>query len=299
MTRDVRKTLLDVAEPTAPRADPRSACLVVIYGKPLGHRIPLGAQTYVCGREVDCDLPLDDERVSRRHAQILWTGQGFVVEDLGSTNGTFVNNGAVQRGPLNHGDQLKIGRTIFKFIFGDSAEAQYHEVIYQLMTNDGLTRALNKRSFEETLRREISRAQRYRRPLSLLMFDIDHFKSINDRHGHMAGDEILRQLGNLVLQSIRREDTFGRVGGEEFAVLVPEGPLEGARQLAERLRLLVERGSFEFQNETIRVTCSFGVGELAAGDEEPEQAARELTATADRRLYAAKGGGRNRVVAAD
>jgi diguanylate cyclase (GGDEF)-like protein len=288
--------MLDVASPPRAVHDPHSAYLVVIYGDELGRRLPLGIQATTYGREPDCDVQLDDERVSRRHAQVLWTGQGFLVKDLGSTNGTFINNAAVEQSPLNHGDQLKIGRSIFKLIYGDSAEAQYHEVIYQLMTQDGLTGAQNKRSFEETLGREISRALRYERPLALILFDIDHFKTINDEHGHMAGDEVLRQLGALVQQSVRREDVFGRIGGEEFALLVPEGASDGAELLAERLRAAIERSSFPFESLVIRVTCSFGVSTLAPGDESPEQMGAAMMKNADRRLYAAKGSGRNRVV---
>jgi diguanylate cyclase (GGDEF)-like protein len=268
----------------------------VIYGDDLGKRMGLGIESVVYGRDADCDVVLDDERVSRRHAQLLWTGLGFVVKDLGSTNGTFVNNEAIEQRPLNDGDQLKIGRTIFKFLHGGSAEAQYHEVIYQLMTNDGLTKAQNKRFFEETLQREISRARRYERPLALLLFDIDHFKAINDEHGHMAGDEVLRQLGARMQESIRREDVFGRIGGEEFALLVPEGTIDGGHLLAERLRMIIERSSFTFEGKSIRVTCSFGVSCLEADDLAPDQAAMLMMKTADRRMYAAKNSGRNRVV---
>jgi diguanylate cyclase (GGDEF)-like protein len=288
--------VLDVGGPVRTDHDPQSACLVVIYGDELGKRLALGIGTVTYGREPDNDVQLDDERVSRRHAQILWTGHGFIAKDLGSTNGTFVNNAAIEQCPLNDGDQLKIGRTIFKFLQGDSAEAHYHKVIYELMTNDGLTRAQNKRFFEETLQREISRARRYNRPLAMLLFDIDHFKAINDEHGHMAGDEVLRQLGTRVQQSIRQEDVFGRIGGEEFALLVPEGTIDGGHLLAERLRMIIERASFDFEAKTIRVTCSFGVCSLEADDLPPDQAAAQMMKTADRRMYAAKNSGRNRVV---
>lgn len=299
MAEEQRTTVLDIAGPTPSDRDPKAACLVVIYGDELGKRVALGPDKLTCGREAENAVQLDDERVSRRHAEIVWNGSDFVVIDQGSTNGTFINNVAIERTKLRHGDQLKIGRTIFKFLHGNTAEAQYHEVIYQLMTNDGLTKAYNKRYFEQALQREISRARRYRRPLGLLLLDLDHFKRINDEHGHMAGDEVLRQFAGLVSRSIRREDLLGRIGGEEFAVLIPEGTTAGAQLFAERLRELVNDAAFEFEGEQIRVTCSFGFAELPAADLDPEQTAAAMYKNADRRLYAAKKAGRNRVVVED
>ena len=292
--RDHRATLVTTSQlPGPPRAEAGSACLVVIYGPELGKRIPLGQQPIECGRAIQTDIPLDDDAVSRRHARIAWTGSGYQVRDLGSTNGTYVNDQPVQEQTLRDGDQIKIGRSIFKFIFGGNIELSYHEEIYRLMTFDGLTRIYNKRSFDEALEREVSRSRRYQRYLSLVVFDIDHFKKINDTRGHLAGDAVLRQMSALVSANVRREDMLARVGGEEFAVLVPEVAMEGARILAEKIRALVERSSFKFEDQPIPVTASFGVACL-----EPNMrlSAAELFHAADERLYAAKNAGRNRVM---
>jgi diguanylate cyclase (GGDEF)-like protein len=275
------------------KADPDSACLVVIYGADLGKRIPLGTADVDCGRTTQNVIPIEDDAVSRRHARFSWTGSGYVVTDLGSTNGTFVNDASVRERALRDGDQVKIGHTIFKFISGSHVELSYHEEIYRLMTFDGLTNIHNKRSFESSIEREVSRSHRYRRPLSLILFDIDHFKKINDEYGHLAGDAVLRQLAALVVANVRREDIASRVGGEEFALLLPEIALEPARQVGEKLRALVERTPCRFEETSIPMTVSFGVAELAAT---PPMGAKELYGIADERLYAAKRAGRNRVV---
>ena len=291
---DPRATLhTAVHSVSAPRIDLSSACLVVIYGVDLGRRIPLDARVIECGRSMSTDLPLDDDAVSRHHARFASTGTSYLVTDLGSTNGTFVNDASVRERTLRDGDQIKIGHTIFKFICGGNIELSYHEEIYRLMTFDGLTQAHNKRAYEAAIEREISRGHRYRRPLSLVLLDIDLFKKINDECGHLAGDAVLRQLAGLIMANVRREDTLARVGGEEFALILPELERAPARHVAEKLRALVERTPCRFEEQVIPITASFGVAELAL---EPAMPATELYRVADERLYEAKRGGRNRVV---
>ncbi|WP_129347327.1 GGDEF domain-containing protein [Sorangium cellulosum] len=292
---DPRQTLVTCASiaPPALPVEPGTACLVVIYGTELGRRIPLGTGAIECGRSIQTDIPLDDEAVSRRHARISWSGGSYVVRDLGSTNGTYVNDACVDERSLRDGDQVKIGRTIFKFIQGGNVELSYHEEIYRLMTFDGLTQVHNKRSFEVALEREVSRACRYHRHLSLILFDIDHFKSINDTRGHLAGDAVLRQLAALSAANVRRDDVLARVGGEEFALLLPEIPIDSARLVAEKLRALVERTPFRFEEDEIAATASFGVAGVTP---DAPVSPMELYRRADERLYHAKRGGRNRVV---
>ena len=142
-----------------------------------------------------------------------------------------------------------MGRTILKFMSGSNIEASYHEEIYRMMTFDGLTQIYNKRYFQETLEREISRSKRYGRELGLVLFDIDHFKQKNDTFGHLAGDAILRELALVVRAKLRREDIFARVGGEEFAVLTPEVGARGAREVAEKVRVVVRSHHVSFREE--------------------------------------------------
>jgi diguanylate cyclase (GGDEF)-like protein len=271
--------------------DPIDACMVVIYGADLGRRIALGTGAIEAGRSSKCDIAIDHESVSRQHARFWWTGAGYRVRDLGSTNGTIVNDRPISEHDLVDGDQVKIGRTILKFMTGGNVEASYHEEIYRLMTFDGLTQIYNKRYFHETLEREVSRSRRYRRELSLILFDIDHFKQINDTHGHLAGDAVLRELSAVVKNKIRREDVFARVGGEEFAVLAPEVHLKGARDAAEKIRKVVEATPFRFENKEISAAISLGTAVWLGEDDLPEQ----LYKRADEALYASKQGGRNRV----
>jgi diguanylate cyclase (GGDEF)-like protein len=283
-------TVIQAPQP-APSTNSAAACLVVIYGADLGRRIVLDGTPIEIGRSVKCDVPIDQESVSRKHARLTFEGSRYKLTDLGSTNGSYVNDELCTERYLKDGDQLKIGRTILKFMTGDNIEAAYHEEIYRLMTFDGLTQVHNKRHFHETLDREVSRSARYERPMSLVVFDIDHFKKINDTHGHLAGDALLRQLASLVRARIRREDLLARVGGEEFAVLLPEIELAGAASFAEKIRKVIEGASFHFEDVTIGATSSFGVATLRP----PYATGEQLYKAADGALYAAKQGGRNRV----
>jgi two-component system cell cycle response regulator len=274
------------------KRDPGDAFLVIIYGDDIGRRIALGGEPCSLGRSSRCEVHLDQESVSRNHARIARSGPHFVVRDLGSTNGTYVNDELVQEEQtLRDGDQIKIGRTIFKFIAGTNVESTYYEEIYRLMTLDGLTELHNKRFFSEALDKEIARAKRYERGFSVVLFDIDHFKKVNDTYGHLAGDAVLRQLGALVKTRLRHTDIAARTGGEEFGVIVPEVSLEGARVLAEKLRRAVEEAAFRFEGTLLPVTISLGTTEWRPGIETGEA----LLHLADQRLYAAKHGGRNRV----
>jgi len=291
-TTNPNKTVITVVgAPTAKKVDAREACLVVIYGEDLGRRIPLGGEPVIIGRSSRCEVQLDQESVSRNHCRIDRGPVGFSIRDLGSTDGTYVNDELVDSMDLRDGDQLKVGRTILKFIVGGNIEGQYHEEIYRLMTMDGLTQVHNKRYFDEMLDREVSRARRYDRAFSLIMFDIDHFKKINDTFGHLAGDAVLRQLGNVVRTSVRRDDIVARTGGEEFGVITPEIALTGALDLANKLNRLVDDAAFEFEATRIDVTISCGVATWA----KPFESGTAIVQAADEALYEAKRTGRNKV----
>jgi len=268
------------------------ACLVVIYGPELGKRAALSQATFEIGRSSRSDLPIDQESISRHHARITFDDGRHHIEDLGSTNGTFVNDHAVKRQPLKDGDQVKLGRSILKYMAGDNIEANYHEEIYRLMTMDALTQTHNRRYFNEALEREYNRSLRYRRALSLILFDIDHFKKINDTYGHVAGDSVLRQLALCVKPRLRQQDVFSRVGGEEFSVLLPEVEGPGACVAAEKVRKLVESARFLVDNKEFGCTVSIGVTTFDARVTSPGM----LFEMADKNLSSAKSGGRNRVV---
>jgi two-component system cell cycle response regulator len=285
------KTVVTAISRITDRPLGKEACLVVIYGDELGKKYNLDTPSVVVGRSSKCDIQIDQESISRNHSKIVNTGKSILVRDLGSTNGTYVNDEPVEEYVLRDGDLIKIGRTIFKFLTGGNIENAYHEEIYRLTTVDGLTQISNKRFFMETLEREIARSHRYKRALSLAMFDLDHFKKINDTYGHLAGDYVLKHLASAVKLKIRREDLFARYGGEEFAIILPEISLEAALTFAEKIRQLVEEHEFRFENTSIDVTISMGV---ATADQDVKEV-DALIKLADERLYAAKAAGRNQV----
>jgi two-component system cell cycle response regulator len=286
-----------VEKPLGPDGAPKgNDCLVVIYTKEptlLGRRFLLETTPTRIGRGVENHIVLEGDSVSRRHAHFEQRSGAWWCVDDGSTNGSYVNDEQIMReARLSNGDRIKIGPTIFKFLSGQDVEAQYHEEIYRMTIIDGLTQVHVKRYLLESLDKELMRARRHTRDLSFLMLDIDYFKAINDRHGHLAGDYVLKEVARLIQQRIRRDEVLARYGGEEFAIILPETTREGARALAEGLRERIEQSRFTFQNEVIRVTISIGVAMLHEGD----RASMDLIKRADEKLYEAKHDGRNRVV---
>ena len=256
----------------------------------MGRKFELTSDVTI-GRDESNTIVITKGSVSRRHARVVSRLDRKVIVDLESTNGTFVNETQVTEAELHNGDLVRVGNTIFKFLHG-SVEALYHEEIYRLTITDGLTEAHNKRHLLEYLEREIARCRRYQRALALLMIDIDHFKRINDAHGHLAGDRVLHELAALVRSRIRREEFFARYGGEEFALVIPEATRAAAVTSAEALRALAADHHFQFNDTHIAVTISIGVGLLDDEVTDPVS----LIRAADEKLYKAKSAGRNRVV---
>jgi two-component system cell cycle response regulator len=208
-----------------------------------------------------------------------------------STNGTFVNEQKVERAKLVDGDQIRVGKTVLKYT-ESHVEQRYFEHVLNLASIDALTGAFNKRYFDETFAKEVQRSQQQRMPLSIVIFDIDFFKKINDTYGHPAGDAVLKNVSSAVSAQLREGDALFRVGGEEFVLVLSATPRDLAAQAAEALRGMIESLVTDFMGTRIAATLSLGVAELSEA-EEPAA----LYQRADERLYAAKRGGRNRVVA--
>jgi two-component system, cell cycle response regulator len=276
----------------------REACLVHIYptGPWMGMRHALSEKPLIVGRGEDCDIRVLDTSVSRRHARIEKIGDEYYVLDMQSTNGTYVNDKQSLPGDpilMRDGDYLRVGNCIFRYLASGNVEADYHEEIYRLTIVDALTQIANARYFNEFLEREVLRTVRHERPLSLVLFDIDRFKAVNDQLGHLGGDFTLRELAACVKKVGRREDLFARYGGEEFALVLIETNHDEAVLAAERIRQLVEAHTFRFDEKVFHLTISAGVAECPLdGTATP----RELMRRADENLYAAKRAGRNRVV---
>jgi diguanylate cyclase (GGDEF)-like protein len=248
----------------------------------------------IIGRTTTADIYLDDDGVSRRHAQVRVLQDGAVeVVDLGSTNGTYHNGMRIQTHLLRDGDTIQIGSTtILKFSYRDALEEELQKNLYDSATRDALTKAYNKKYFSEAIKREFAHATRQHTPLTLVMFDIDHFKHINDRFGHPAGDYVLSRLAMIVNDCIRAEDTLTRYGGEEFALLLRDTSESQGVACAERIRHMIQVAEFTTAGQRIPVTSSFGVATFTGTE---FHSTEELIEAADQFLYKAKRGGRNRV----
>jgi two-component system cell cycle response regulator len=291
-----RVTVAEWARSVPPETFYEAAVILIAHpeNRRLGTRfaLPPGG-TLDLGRSPSAQICFPDiPSLSRAHARLRFAGGRVTIEDLGSRNGTFVNDHPVtSMAELRSGDRFQVGSLHFKFLHERDVEHAYHEAIYQMVMRDGLTEVFNQRKFHEEGAREVARALRHSRPLALVLFDIDHFKRINDTHGHLCGDSVLKQLAGRVEALLRPEQVFARVGGEEFAVLCPECELDGAAALAAKLRALFAEQPFECGREPSQVTCSFGVAAVDAGTSRLE----DLVDAADRALYRAKNGGRDRV----
>jgi two-component system, cell cycle response regulator len=279
---------------------PKRPCLVVIAGAHLGEIFPVEGEMLI-GRDQESNLRLaEDEGVSRRHARVTPVAEGALLSDLGSQNGTFVDGDKVQERVLKEGMKIRIGQTtVLKFARYDAVEEAAQRQLLESALRDGLTRAFNRRYFVERLGAEIRFAERHAQPLALLMLDIDHFKTLNDSHGHLIGDDVLRAVVGVLGDTLRAEDVLERWGGEEFAVLVRGVNKENARILGERLRKeIAEMGLTKEGGEKLAVTVSVGVSMFPLenpADVTSEQTGKRLIELADAALYRAKNGGRDRV----
>ena len=281
--------------PIAPKSSkaPKTPGLMTLAGESAGRVFRIAGARAVVGRARDCEVTVVDAGVSRRHCVLLANEDGsYRVEDLGSTNGTLLNGERVMRADIGAGDRLQLGpELVFQFSWFDQTEEELANRLVEAARFDALTGALNRRAFEERLAAELAYAMRHGERLSLVAFDIDHFKSVNDKFGHGGGDAVLKSVASLVKSTLRAEDIFARVGGEEFLVVARGLTREAARLLAERLRRVVESHTVSCPPDELRVTISLGVGELEeAGAIDP------LLELVDDRLYKAKHAGRNRVV---
>jgi two-component system, cell cycle response regulator len=275
-----------------PKLEPGKACLLTIRGRSVGQLLELNELPVTVGRAPDAGLLIDDVAVSRRHARV-WKGpDGFTIEDLGSTNGVFVNGVRETRRVLRNGDRIQIGTTtVLKFCFQDEMETSFQKSLYDSATRDGLTGLYNRRIFIETLQVDFSYSYRNDTPLSLLLLDLDHFKLVNDSHGHLAGDWVLKETAAIIQRGLRTEDVAGRHGGEEFAVLLRYTSGPGAYIIAERIRRGIEERRFEHEGRAIRVTTSIGVATLGGRCYDTWE---QMIEAADSHLYKAKQLGRNR-----
>ena len=268
--------------------------LIEMSGGDAGRVHCLGDEPLTLGRGGQCTLAFGDTTLSRTHARIRRCDGGYLLEDTGSLNGCFVNRRRERRILLSHGDRLRFGSGVrFQFQLVSPEEETVLVHMYAAAVQDGLTGLANRRALDDRLTAELAHAVRHRRELSILIIDVDYFKKVNDTHGHLAGDAVLRQMASLLAEQVRTEDLVARYGGEEFIVVARDVPVTGAEVLAERLRRAIAEARFRFDDLALAVTVSVGIATLSGLAGEPS-VTRLLTA-ADIALYEAKSSGRNRV----
>lgn len=271
----------------------KSGTLTLLTGPVAGALFPLDAPTVRIGRAPDGqnEVVIPEPCVSRKHARVDRLEPGrYRVEDLGSRNGTFVNGDRL-RAPreLAHGDRLQLGGDVLLgFALLDPLERSVCAQRFEQGTRDPLSGLYNRRIFLEHLQKELSFAQRHGTDLALLLVDIDHFKQVNDRYGHLAGDRLIGVVAGTLSEDLRTEDLVARYGGEEFAVVLRCAGLDGSVAVAERIRRRVAEVELVWQGQRVTVTASIGLAHVACGGD-----ASALIAAADAALYAAKREGRN------
>ncbi len=277
--------------------------LVFLSGELIAVPIPLDREEVILGRALEADVRVNDVQVSRQHARIL-TGKDedgveeYVIHDLDSRNGTFLNGRRIRREKLENGDKITIGDTILRFDLLDEIDREYQRQIHRLISHDDLTGLLSSRSFFSELRREASRATVEKRPFCVLMMDGDNFKAVNDTFGHLTGSKTIEEIGFAIMTKLRSGDVAARFGGDEFAAFLLDADLPQAIVAAERIRAGIESYDFSVvrqgsRKESHHITVSIGIALFPEDSSDPI----ELVEMADSALYRAKRGGRNRVVA--
>lgn len=286
---DIRKALAAADD----EAKQKPACLLVVGGELNGSIFNLPVGEIVVGRNPDCSIPLDFHGISRRHFTISVDDSDVTLTDLASANGTYLNNDKVTS-PLilKRGDMIKIGSVAMKFLpKGDPERLTYDKLLEEAHT-DGLTKCYNKTYFNNSLELEVKKSKVTGKPLTLIIFDLDHFKKLNDNYGHDAGDYVLKEKSHIIRDhGIRNGDVFARYGGEEFCILLPNTNLKQGFEIAERLRSLIQKHEFIYDGKRLPVTASVGIADYRQG----VNTGTDLFKRADKAVYMSKEGGRNQV----
>ncbi len=289
----IRRTTKDLSSNSNVEEETRKANFVVLAGQDIGRKYDIEKSEIYIGRNETCEIYIDDEDVSRVHAKVISEPESVYIQDLGSTNGTLVNGEKVQRHKLQDGDRVQVGNlTVLKFNFVDEIEDSFNEQLYNAANKDYLTQIYNKKYFLDRLKMEFSYSKRHNTPLSLMLFDLDYFKKINDTYGHLAGDQILKQFANEINFIKRHEDLFARYGGEEFVLLLRGTDQEAAAAIAEKIRKRIEEHAFKVDKKEVSMTTSIGIGCFEQNNMEDYQ---QLLNVTDQLLYRAKEQGRNQV----
>lgn len=303
MTEDDKdKTVIaDVAsfDLAAPRAENGHAYLVQYNGDAIGKRYVLEGSQINVGRSATSDLAIPENSVSRLHATIHRTDDAISIEDAGSANGVYVNEQKIaSRTTLKDGDMIGLGNVLLKFFSHDNLDGVIQDKIYKMATIDAGTQIFNKQYLLDALKSELTLSKSSGNPLSIIYFDLDHFKKVNDTYGHNAGDQVLKESADVIKNTIRKDDIFARFGGEEFVIICPKTEQGSAYTLAEKIRIAIESHVYHLQyekngtkeNVDHKQTISLGVAEA----DQKISSSKQLLETADNKLYTSKTSGRNR-----
>ena len=269
--------------------------LIVLYPQNEFAQIPLERGTVILGRGQDADIRFEDELVSRRHCALSFDGSSVTVEDLGSTNGTFVDGNFVHKQVLDSDNRLQIGKMVLKVAYKDPSEEAFSREIYEAATTDSLTGLLNRQAFMDRSAGELIYARRNNAFVHVLMIDVDNFKRVNDTWGHQCGDLVLKEVARLLSEEKRDSDLLSRYGGEEFLLLMGGITPEDAKKRAEKLKNSIAQHIFSWMDTVIPVTISIGISSRQGFD---IKQINDLIAESDKLLYIAKDCGKNQVITA-
>ena len=277
-----------------------SPYLIVMRGGIPGTMLRVDADECTLGRSSESLFPFDDMTVSRRHATLQVDPGGLVtLTDQGSTNGTFLNGRRIDAGrtaKLEEGDRIRLGSAVvLRLVRLDSSDEHFQQEMFERTVRDGLTGVYNRSYFLNQVGRMATRYAAQGMGLAILMVDVDHFKRINDRYGHLVGDIVLREVSGIIRESTRADDLVARYGGEEFIVSLPCSAPELAAERAERIRMNVAARRIRTTGHELRVTVSIG---LACGSPDRPLRTMSMIQAADEALYQAKAEGRTSIVLA-
>ncbi len=284
------------------KRDNSEACLVQYSGDSIGKRYKLSEKELILGRSAEVEITIDEKSVSRKHAQIQVDEENVFIQDLGSANGTFVNDKLLFKNDnyaLKDQDMIRMGSILLKFFSDDNWDGYIQDKIYKMATIDGGTNIFNKQYLLDALDTQFKISQTNGQELAIIYFDLDHFKKVNDNYGHNAGDQLLKELADMVKEIVRKDDIFGRFGGEEFVILLPKTDLDTAYEMAERIRKTCEETVYKLDYEkggkpqTVdhKQTLSVGISVYETSMEIP----KNLLESADQKLYHSKDTGRNKI----